>query len=899
LSQARRIPHIYYFFNFRDVSAQSSENFLRSILCQLLHSLPGIPDAINEMYIQHNSGTRRPSAKDMANCFIDVVKTVDEVRVFGDAFDECNNWNILWYFLHTAVESQCPGLRIMFTSRPEMHIQEAANSLRIPSLNLDCDGINKDIELFVSDSLTRDIRFARTLKEGKTLIWDSLVSRANGMYVLPWLHCGETLIPSRFRWVALQLDAASRCRSLNALHRALSSLPLSLDETYRRILESIEEGEQAHVQRILQWLCFSERPLRIEEIAIIYQIADKIQPPFKHEDGLFQPEDIIGICRGLLSLSSLHTSSERRVWRHFPFNNLRIIQLAHFTVKEYLFSSLSSPWTIDEKLSHAAILKSAIAYYLHFMTLDDTIQSLRRPELALKYSLAAYFVEYLPSHLTPVGEHSDLLPSLQLLLHPPSTPIATKFGGLLLDGCKSDNSQWRAWRRAWWRPWDEPIDELIARDPATNLYLAIRLRLPQVCRSLLAMSVYLDLAKPLYSCHEPAVGRPPLVEAVQYEEREIMRMLLDARAKHHYEGLDPLADGSALEEAVKRHDTQVVQMLLEAADDIRKTTSRFGRSLYLAVVDSPEGHPAIIKMLLDAGVDVDGGDGSALYSASERGYEGIVHTLIEAGAVVNMKHGGETALEIASSQGHATIVKMLLEAGADVNAGDGSALYHASSGGYEEVARLLIEAKAAVNMKRDGETALETASSQGHAKIVNMLLDAGADVDAGDGCALYYASSGGYEEVVCILIEAGAAVNLQFLGRTALHIASHWGHVKIVKMLLDAGADVVQCSGWALCSAADRGYEEVVRVLIEAGATFGNIDRTQNPSHLSCVVDGYRSTSNSEDLKVEEGEGEGDSERETETEVEEESEEEKRRKRKGRNLKGNLEISKKRRKVGV
>ena len=215
---------------------------------------------------------------------------------------------------------------------------------------------------------------------------------------------------------------------MNALRQALSSLPRSLDETYRRILESIEEQEQAHVRRILQWLCFSKRPLRIEEIAVIYQVADKIQPPFASDDGLFQPEDIIGICRGLVSLSFLNTRDDWRTWHNFPARTLRIVELAHFSVKEYLFSSLSSPWTVDEDLSHVTILKSAIAYYLHFMTLHH-IQSLSSPDLVLGYSLAEYFVKYLPDHLTPVREHSGLLPSLQLLLHPPSTPIATKLGG--------------------------------------------------------------------------------------------------------------------------------------------------------------------------------------------------------------------------------------------------------------------------------------------------------------------------------------------------------------------------------------------------------------------------------------------------------------------------------------
>jgi hypothetical protein len=86
-SRTRKIPHC--FFNFRDTSTQTCENFLQSIFIQLIYSLPDIPDAISELYSRHNSGTLRPSVRDTTDCFIAVVNTLDEVRLFGDAFDEC------------------------------------------------------------------------------------------------------------------------------------------------------------------------------------------------------------------------------------------------------------------------------------------------------------------------------------------------------------------------------------------------------------------------------------------------------------------------------------------------------------------------------------------------------------------------------------------------------------------------------------------------------------------------------------------------------------------------------------------------------------------------------------------------------------------------------------------
>jgi uncharacterized protein len=77
-----------------------------------------------------------------------------------------------------------------------------------------------------------------------------------------------------------------------------------------------------------------------------------------------------------------------------------------------------------------------------------------------------------------------------------------------------------------------------------------------------------------------------------------------------------------------------------------------------------QGHVKIVRKLLAAGADVNGEEGWALYTASDRGKELVVRTLIEAGAAVNPKFFGQTALMRASRNGHTNIVQMLLDAGA-------------------------------------------------------------------------------------------------------------------------------------------------------------------------------------------------------------------------------------------
>jgi hypothetical protein len=210
-SHNQGIPHLYYYFNFRDEATQSCENFLRSINSQLLLSLPDIPLAFKEMYARHKSGHHRPSVKDLTACFIAVIQTVDEVRLFGDAFDECMDWNNLWHFSSQLAKARIPSLHFLFTSRPERHIRDAVNSLDIPTVDLTCPEMNRDIETFVIEQLD-DPRFARISGGGKELVKESLISRAGGMCVflfpvsiysqcltLGQVPLGSTPAPCRFK----------------------------------------------------------------------------------------------------------------------------------------------------------------------------------------------------------------------------------------------------------------------------------------------------------------------------------------------------------------------------------------------------------------------------------------------------------------------------------------------------------------------------------------------------------------------------------------------------------------------------------------------------------------------------------------------------------------------------
>jgi len=124
----------------------------------------------------------------------------------------------------------------------------------------------------------------------------------------------------------------------------------------------------------------------------------------------------------------------------------------------------------------------------------------------------------------------------------------------------------------------------------------------------------------------------------------------------------------------------------------------------------------------------------------------------------------------------ATIIRMLVDAGEDVNEKDGGGLKDACLWMNKDAVAALIHAGADPNMKsKDGESALMTAASAGCYECVTQLLDAGAKANAKDKegkTPLLIACITGSEEenwnasldseslkIVEVLLNAGAHVN--------------------------------------------------------------------------------------------------------------------------------------------
>ena len=108
----------------------------------------------------------------------------------------------------------------------------------------------------------------------------------------------------RFRWVALQLTELENCSSRYEIDKRLTELPKGLDETYKRILNNVDENHRADTRMFLQWLAFSKRPMTIEEIAetITADVSDKFLV-FNQNKRYADPQDVLRRCSSFVEES--------------------------------------------------------------------------------------------------------------------------------------------------------------------------------------------------------------------------------------------------------------------------------------------------------------------------------------------------------------------------------------------------------------------------------------------------------------------------------------------------------------------------------------------------------------------------------------------------------------------
>lgn len=295
-------------------------------------------------------------------------------------------------------------------------------------------------------------------------------------------------------------------------------------------------------------------------------------------------------------------------------------------------------------------------------------------------------------------------------------------------------------------------------------------------------------------------------------------------------------EGSLLSIAARWGRLAQVQELLDRGVDINADGGR-GTALEEA---AERGERTVAKVLLNRKADVNAGNRKALHIATENGDIELVKLLLHWKADVDL-HGlnGMQALHLAASKSHQIIVGLLYDAGADINAkyssSSNTALHIAAGDGQDGIVNLLLEMNADTNSKNClGVTPLLLAAMNGWVTTVNLLLDYRADISAQSlllDTALHRAAGGGHLSVVKLLLERNINANQKNLEQeTALHVAASKGHESIVSLLLERGADInakSELSKTALHRAAENGHLSVIELLLGCSVDVNQKDSNQ------------------------------------------------------------------------
>jgi ankyrin repeat protein len=293
-------------------------------------------------------------------------------------------------------------------------------------------------------------------------------------------------------------------------------------------------------------------------------------------------------------------------------------------------------------------------------------------------------------------------------------------------------------------------------------------------------------------------GDTPLLEALAYEDAdiEIVKLLIEYGADLHAKDA---YGGSALSRAAKRGRMDIIEVLWQQINSGEIEDKMLEKALLdaMKVLDNKEA----MMYLLEQGkgkIREEFYTSNVLSHAARENDTHLIEYLLDCGidlATADLHY----ALGDACYKGNFDVIKMLIELGADVNGGDYGAsenpLMHAARHGHLEIAQYLLENGADIEARSyEGNTPLLFAAWEGQLEMIQFLIKKGADINSTNDMnwnALMQACLQGFYSLAKILVEKGSDVNLvdKEKGATPLMLVAHSCSKQIVKLLLENGAD--------------------------------------------------------------------------------------------------------------
>ncbi len=496
----------------------------------------------------------------------------------------------------------------------------------------------------------------------------------------------------RFRWVVCQLDALRRCFKAS-IRRVLNELPMTLDETYERILLGIDREKREHAIRLFQCLAFSRRPLRANELAEVFAIEFGTRTPMLNTS--LRPEDadeaVMSACSTLVTTIELDEYDNEEA--NFDFDSdfdsatyddrkSRVVQFSHYSVKEFLTS---------ERLAKSE-KRDLFQYHIspapaHTVLAQTCISTFLQPDLHFRnirtgFPLAEYGAQNWFHHAQCDGVASQIQDEMERLFDPDRRHFTTWVSIHDID-----------YPNSWGRPMGVN---------ASPLYYAASCGFGSIVEHLL-----------LKCRQDPNSSRgrqgTPLHVVVVSGHTSITRLLLENTADVNARDVNRV---TPLHEAVESGNLEIARLLLSHGAVVNALDNQGDSPLHKAVLS---GKPSVVELLLQSGADVntrDIYDSTPFRDAVDSGNLDIAQLLISHGVDVNtVNHQGDTLLHNALRFRKFDVVELLVKGGADVNIRNKYNItpFHGALGSENlDIARLFIRHGADVNAPTPWDTLRST-----------------------------------------------------------------------------------------------------------------------------------------------------------------------------------------------
>ena len=543
------------------------------------------------------------------------------------------------------------------------------------------------------------------------------------------------MLSLRFRWVFCQLEVLRVCFPANLRH-TLERLPKSLDGTYKRILNDINNANGVHAYRLLQCLVVALRPLRVEELAEVLAFdltaggIPKLNADWRWED---QEEAVLSACSSLVSV--------------IIDDGSRVVQFSHFSVKEFLTSDRLascadevSQFHIPIEPSHAILARACLGVLLCLddHTNEDSVDNIPLYRYATKYWVAHalvgnvesqikdpldYFFDMDNPHFSALARLVHRYDLLRFSLYEYEEPT-----GLPRPAAPLYFAAWRGLRGL--------VERLLIKDPQHVNQLGGVLGTPLHAS---VLGGHVEVFQ-LFLAHGADINSrcgdnwTPLHLALDVGHLKIAKWLLNHGAdvnSQERRGWTPLHFAS--------NNLEACRMLLEHDAGVDSRSNDGCTPLLRAWKNGR--NPDILQLFLDHNADIHARDeygNTVLHFAVETGFFELAQNLLKRNADVNSQNNhGSTPLLLASEFANPNVVQLLLDHNADLYLRDSDGdtpLHCAAIGGKLEVAQILLKLNVEVNSRNvEGSTPLHHASRgswslpRGTAAIVRLLLDYGAD----------------------------------------------------------------------------------------------------------------------------------------------------------------------------